>query len=82
MKYLSDQLNKKAIIINKPNNNHTLIVKELDFLDLTDITPSKINNLLRISMDPDFVVFLGGKIQEIYECVIFVISFFIISSIY
>ena len=62
MKCLSDQLDKKIIIINKPNNNHILIIKKSDFLNLTDIISSKINNLLKTPVDLDSIVFLNNRI--------------------
>ena len=40
MKYLFDQLNKKIKASGKSNNNYVLIVKELDFLDLVNMTSS------------------------------------------
>ena len=61
-KCLSDQLDKEATAVNKSNNNHILIIKELDFLDLINMISSKINNLLGIPINPDFVISLNNRI--------------------
>ena len=61
-KCLSDQLDEEIITTGELNNTHILIVKESDFLNLIDMIFSKINNLLEIFMDLDFVIFLNNKI--------------------
>ena len=51
VKYLFDQLDKKAEAFNESNNSCMLIIKESDFLDLVDMTSFQINNLLDIFVD-------------------------------